>query len=146
MTWKLLSEETGDKDDDAEEGEAAEAAEAEAHSSQSEKISKKSVHKLMGEDIFPLGIAELNEKNIIETRKEQARRLKEKCRLRECLLNDIRQTGESRPVEALEHVDRLQSWHRKLRSIPNSLGLTQMLVKTNPNARATLNANLEIAW
>ena len=118
------SEETGDKNDDGEEGETAEeAAEAEARSSQTEKISKKSVHRLMGEDIFPLGEAELGEKNIIETRKEKARRLEEKCRLRECILNEIHKSGASKPVKKLEHVDRMPSYQRALRKVPNVLGL-----------------------
>ena len=69
------SEETGDKEDDAEEEESAA---AEARASQKEKVNKKSVHKLMGEDIYPLGEAELKQKNIIESRKEKARRTKEK--------------------------------------------------------------------
>ena len=97
--------------------------EAEAHSSQTEKISKKSVHRLMGEDIFPLGEAELGEKNIIETRKEKARRLEEKCRLRECILNEIHKSGASKPVNKLEHVDRMPLYQRALRKVPNVLGL-----------------------
>ena len=57
------------------------------------------------------------------TRKDKARRLREKCRLRECIINEIRQSGAFKPVPALEHGDRMPSHQQKLRSIPNVLGL-----------------------
>ena len=77
----------------------------------------------MGEDTHPMGEAELKEKNIIETRKEAARRLKEKSRVRECILNEIHISGASKPVKKLEHVDRMPSYQRALRKVPNALGL-----------------------
>ena len=77
----------------------------------------------MGEDIYPLGEVELKEKNIVETRKETARRLKEKSRVRECILNDIQRSSEYAPVEPLVHLDYVPPWQRALRSRPNNLGL-----------------------
>ena len=93
-------------------------------SSKREKIQKKKIHELMGEDPWKLGREKLGKKNIIQVRAEKARRLEERSMIRQCILTDIATLGAATPVTKLNHVNTMPPWQRKLRSVNNSLRLT----------------------
>ena len=60
---------------------------------------------------------------ILKVRAELARRLREKAKIRECILTDIERMGEDTPLPKLEHVSYMPSWQKKIRSMENNLGL-----------------------
>ena len=58
-------------------------------SSVRERISKKIVNPLMGDDLWNLGIAQLQKKKIVAVRDERWRRLKEKSSLQTCIVRHV---------------------------------------------------------
>ena len=123
VTAVTSEEELGESNDGTEEAESQEAT-IELTSTKREKIQKKKIHELMGEDPWKLGRDKLGKKNIIQVRAENERRLKEKSMIRQCILTDIETLGAATPVTKLNHVNTMPSWQRKFRSVNNSLRLT----------------------
>ena len=123
VTAVTSEEELGTGDDKTEEAETTEPT-IEMTSTKKEKIQKKKVHVLMGEDPWKLGREKLSDKNILQVRAEKARQSQEKSKIRECILSDIETLGAATPVDKLNHVNRMPPWQRGLRSVNNSLGLT----------------------
>ena len=58
-------------------------------SSVKERISKKIMNPLMGDDLWNLGIEQLQKKNIVAVRNERRRRRKEKSSLRTCIVHHV---------------------------------------------------------
>ena len=60
-----------------------------------EKLTKKKMHEYMLKDPWAIGREKLDKMDVVFTREERARRLKKKSRIRECILNGIKDLVEN---------------------------------------------------
>ena len=85
--------------------------------------SKQTVFEKMGDGITLMGREKLLEKYYVSIRAEKARITKEKCLLRECIVNSLSGVNKDVSVSFKTTSRRMGSWQAHVRSVPNNLKL-----------------------
>ena len=88
-----------------------------------EKITKKPIQDLIGQDLWELGICEFAEKDVVLIREEAVRRRILKSEVRGCIINHIHSNRDGCNIDLRDGMDYTPSWQRCVRGRTNNLGL-----------------------
>ena len=126
-------EQAGDASEELDDGDLAEAVSDSRRSDSTEKstctnklekIKKKKMSTMIGNDLWKAGKEEFSKKNVIEIRREAERRRIKKANVRDCILHNIRDQKESgKSIVMPDDMDYMMSWQVYFRNHANNLRL-----------------------
>ena len=89
-----------------------------------EKFTRKKMHEFMLRDTWNIGNAKLKKMNVLYKRDERTKRLRKKARIRQCILNGIKDMIEQQSNIGIgEERGELSNWQRHTRNRQNNLNL-----------------------